>query len=111
MSTLAGDDTYRTLYSVNVGTLAINDLLIVFSEAQLEAAGAITTSQRLSARLLRVDSTGALGLALDEPNAFNISSDGTIGTPVKVATVAVRGAHRPEHRSARPPCHDRSYGR
>jgi hypothetical protein len=90
LSTLTGDDTYRTLYSVNVGTLAVDDILIVFAEGQLEAAGTVTTSKRLSARLQRVDSMGN-ATAVNQPNAFNISSDDTIGTPVKVATVAIAG--------------------
>jgi hypothetical protein len=88
LTTLPGDDTYRPLYSVNVGTLVSGDFLIVFSEAQLETMGTLTDTERLSAKLLRVNTTGA-ATGLDQPNAFQVASDDPIGTPVKVATVAI----------------------
>jgi len=88
LTTLTGDDTYRPLYSVNVGTLAAGDFLIVFSEAQLNTIGTLTNSERLSAKLVRVDSTGVAS-GLDQPNAFQVAPDDPIGTPVKVATISV----------------------
>lgn len=86
LTSLPGDNTFRKLYSVDVSDLAANDILIVFSEAQLQASS-VSGKQRLTTHLLRADPTtdGLSGTSLDAPNALNVASTSLIATPVKLA--------------------------
>ncbi len=93
LTSLPGDNTFRKLYSVDVSDLATNDILIVFSEAQLQASS-VSGKQRLTAHVLRADPTtsGLTGVSLDAPNALNVTSTSLIVNPVKVAIAQVTGS-------------------
>ena len=91
LTTSTGDNTFRPLYSVNVGDLAVNDILIVFSEGQLQA-DTVSGEQRLTAHVLRATTaSGTSGTGIDQPNALTITSTDPIGTLAKVAIHKVAG--------------------
>src|ERR1700733_1342141 len=93
LTSLPGDNTFRKLYSVDVSDLQVNDILIVFSEAQLQASS-VSGKQRLTTHVLRADPTtsGLTGSSLDAPNALNVTSTSLIVNPVKVAIQQVTGS-------------------
>ena len=92
LTSLTGDNTFRPLYSVNVGDLEANDILIVFSEGQLQAS-TVSGKQRLTAHVLRATTaSGTGGTGIDQPNALTITSTDLIGTLAKVAVHKVQSA-------------------
>lgn len=91
-TSIAGDNLFHVLYSVDVGTLNVGDILIVFSEAQLQNP-ATTSVFRLTSHLIRANSTSATsGTALDDSNAFNITPADYRGAVVKPAVLQVTGS-------------------
>lgn len=91
ISSLPGDNVFRILYNVDLGDLHANDILVVFSDAQLHATGTVSGSQRLTTRLLRADPSGdgLSGTSLDQPNALTVTSTFPLLTPVRVAVQKV----------------------
>jgi hypothetical protein len=83
-----GDNIKRVIYSASVGSLAVNDILVITSEAQLD--NSTGTNVRLSTQLILGTSPSATsGTELDENNAFNVTPDMARGQPTKLATVKV----------------------
>lgn len=83
-----GDNIKRVIYSADVGSLAVNDILVVASEAQLQndTGGNV----RLTTQLILGSSPSATtGVELDENNAFNVTSDMLRGQPTKLAIAKI----------------------
>lgn len=72
LSTLPGDQVYRVLYSIDVGSLAQNDVLVALSEFEVTNDTGVT--QRTTAKLILTDSASSTtGTELSEDNDRNIT--------------------------------------
>jgi hypothetical protein len=84
-----GDDAYRVLYSVDVGSLAKGDILVVKCDAELTNHG--STNVGLASQLRLGTSVSDLGgVELDEANQFLVPPIMLHGVPYKHAIYEVK---------------------
>ena len=86
-----GDNVKRVIYSAAVGSLAVNDILVVAAEAQLQndTGGNV----RLTTQLILASSpSGTTGTELDENNAFNVTPEMSRGQPTKLSVARIASA-------------------
>jgi hypothetical protein len=84
LTSLPGDDVKRVVFSLDVGTINANDILVV--DAETEMTNDTGSPSRLTAQLILGSSASATsGTELDENNNFYITPDMHHGVRVKAS--------------------------
>ena len=84
LTSLPGDNTKHVVYSLDIGPVSTNDILVV--DAEVEMTNDTGSPSRLSAQLVLASSaTATNGTALDENNNFYITPDMHHGVRVKAS--------------------------
>jgi hypothetical protein len=96
LTSLPGDSGHYVLFSLNVGSLSVGDMLIVASEAEFTSSQ--TDNVRISSQLyLGTSASSTTGTQLDENNAFNIVPTMVEGVPVKISAIKITSAMSSGH--------------
>jgi hypothetical protein len=88
LTTCPGDEISRVLYSVNVGPLSVNDILVVDAESELSNP----TSNNVdigTGLVLAASSTATTGRVIGGHNGFNVTNLQFHGVPVKHAVYKI----------------------
>jgi len=97
ITTLPGDNGWYVLYSVDIETINVGDIIIVMAEGQLQDP-TNTTDYYLTSHLIRATSaTGTTGTEIDDANAFNITQQSYRGVPTKPAITTIGSGTTTRH--------------
>jgi len=92
-----GDDTYRALYSVDLGSISTNDIILADAEGELTNDTGSANVLFSTLLILTDSSTGTSGTQIAEGNAFNITPAMGHGVAVKHAIYQVTSSASAHH--------------
>ncbi len=98
ITTLPGDNAWYVLYSVDIGTVNVGDILVVFADGGQIQDPSNTTDHYLTSHLMRTNSASATtGTEIDDANAMNITQLAYRHVPIKPAITTVQSGTTGRH--------------
>jgi len=98
ITTLPGDNNWYVLYSVDIGTINVGDIIVVFADGGQLQDPTNTTDHYLTSHLMRATSaSGTTGTEIDDANAMNITQEVYRQVPIKPAITTIQSGTTGRH--------------